>query len=119
MNETPMNPPTTHWRLRLGALMESTAITRLVTALIILNAAILGIQTYPGLKAEWGELLTLDQLILAVFILELALRFIARGLSLLRDPWAVFDCLVVGVALCRPAVHSPCCVRRACSGCRG
>ena len=100
MNETPMNPPSTHWRLRLGALMESTAITRLVTALIILNAAILGIQTYPGLMAEWGELLlTLDQLILAVFILELALRFVARGLALLRDPWAVFDCLVVGVAL--------------------
>ena len=100
MNETPMNPPSNHWRLRLGALMESTAITRLVTALIILNAAILGIQTYPGLMAEWGELLlTLDQLILAVFILELALRFVARGLGLLRDPWAVFDCLVVGVAL--------------------
>nr|WP_167144390.1 ion transporter [Pseudomonas sp. OTU750018] len=100
MNETPMNPPSNHWRLRLGALMESTAITRLVTALIILNAAILGIQTYPSLMAEWGELLlTLDQLILAVFILELALRFVARGLALLRDPWAVFDCLVVGVAL--------------------
>jgi voltage-gated sodium channel len=95
-----MNSPTLHWRLRLGALMESKAITRLITTLIIINAAILGLQTYPALMADWGPLLvTLDKIILAVFILELALRFTARGLSLLRDPWAVFDCLVVGVAL--------------------
>lgn len=100
MNDKTVNPTPRHWRQRLGALMESTAITRLVTVLIVLNAAILGIQTYPHLMADWGEvLLTLDQLILAVFIIELTLRFVARGLGLLRDPWAVFDCLVVGVAL--------------------
>jgi voltage-gated sodium channel len=71
-----------------------------ITELIILNTAILGLQTYPSLMADWGTwLLMLDKLILAVFIVELALRFIARGLGLLRDPWAVFDCLVVGGAL--------------------
>jgi voltage-gated sodium channel len=86
--------------LRLAALMESQTITRLVTTLIILTAAILGMQTSPDLMAQWGELLLgLDQLILVLFILELSLRFVARGLALLRDPWAVFDCLVVGIAL--------------------
>jgi voltage-gated sodium channel len=86
--------------LRLAALMESQTITRLVTTLIILNAAILGMQTSPDLMAQWGELLLgLDQLILLLFIVELSLRFVARGLGLLRDPWAVFDCLVVGIAL--------------------
>lgn len=100
MNQAPTNPMSSAWRLRLGALMESTAVTRVITVLIILNAAILGIQTYPSLMADWGTwLLMLDKLILAVFIVELALRFVARGLGLLRDPWAVFDCLVVGVAL--------------------
>jgi voltage-gated sodium channel len=95
-----LTPSTTTWRLRLAALMESQTITRLVTTLIILNAAILGMQTSPGLMAQWGELLLgLDQLILVLFILELGLRFVARGLGLLRDPWAVFDCLVVGIAL--------------------
>jgi voltage-gated sodium channel len=57
-------------------------------------------QTSAGLMAQWGELLLgLDQLILVLVILELGLRFVARGLGLLRDPWAVFDCLVVGIAL--------------------
>jgi voltage-gated sodium channel len=100
MNEMPINMRPTHWRQRLGVMMESKAIVRLITILIILNAAILGIQTYPGLMAEWGGVLTaLDRLILAVFIIEIALRFAAHGIGLLRDPWAVFDCLVVGVAL--------------------
>jgi voltage-gated sodium channel len=100
MPEYSLTPSSTTWRSRLAALMESQSITRLVTALIILNAAILGMQTSPGLMAQWGELLlSLDQLILVLFILELSLRFVARGLGLLRDPWAVFDCLVVGIAL--------------------
>ncbi|MEK8080365.1 ion transporter [Pseudomonas sp. XK-1] len=100
MPEYSLTPSTTAWRSRLAALMESQTITRLVTTLIILNAAILGMQTSPGLMAQWGELLLgLDQLILLLFILELGLRFVARGLGLLRDPWAVFDCLVVGIAL--------------------
>ena len=100
MPEYSLTPSTTAWRSRLAALMESQTITRLVTTLIILNAAILGMQTSPGLMAQWGELLLgLDQLILVLFILELGLRFVARGLGLLRDPWAVFDCLVVGIAL--------------------
>ena len=100
MPEYSLTPSTTAWRSRLAALMESQTITRLVTTLIILNAAILGMQTSAGLMAQWGELLLgLDQLILLLFILELGLRFVARGLGLLRDPWAVFDCLVVGIAL--------------------
>ncbi len=100
MPEYSLTPSATAWRSRLAALMESQTITRLVTTLIILNAAILGMQTSPGLMAQWGELLLgLDQLILVLFILELGLRFVARGLGLLRDPWAVFDCLVVGIAL--------------------
>mgnify|MGYP002717517550 CR=1 FL=1 len=44
-------------------------------------------------------LLIIDSLILACFVIELALRFTARGIGLLRDPWAVFDCLVIGIAL--------------------
>jgi voltage-gated sodium channel len=50
--------------------------------------------------ADWGKpLLIIDSLILACFVIELALRFTARGIGLLRDPWAVFDCLVIGIAL--------------------
>ncbi|WP_372866072.1 ion transporter [Pseudomonas sp.] len=100
MPENTLTPSYVTWRERLAELMESPGITRLVTTLIILNAAILGMETSPSLMADWGSLLlALDKLILGIFILELAMRFIARGAGLLRDPWAVFDCLVVGIAL--------------------
>jgi voltage-gated sodium channel len=100
MTEHTIAPSDCSWRLRLAALMESAPVSRLITALIIINAAILGMETSPALMAEWGGLLTmLDQLILALFIIELTLRLVGRGIGLLRDPWAVFDCLVVGVAL--------------------
>ncbi|WP_061239105.1 ion transporter [Ectopseudomonas composti] len=99
MQELELNP-SSDWRQRLGAVMDGTSIQRLVTLLIIVNAAILGLQTSPAIMNEWGKpLLLLDGLILACFVIELALRFIARGVSLLRDPWAIFDCVVVGIAL--------------------
>ncbi|ERI53264.1 ion transporter [Pseudomonas sp. EGD-AK9] len=100
MNELELKQSPADWRQRLGQLMDGLAVQRLVTLLIVINAAILGLQTSPAIMADWGRpLLTLDAIILACFVIELALRFAARGPGLLRDPWAVFDCLVVGIAL--------------------
>ena len=100
MNEFELNQSSSDWRQRLGQLMEGPSVQRLVTLLIVVNAAILGLQTSPAIMTEWGRpLLMLDAVLLTCFVIELALRFAARGIGLLRDPWAVFDCLVVGIAL--------------------
>jgi voltage-gated sodium channel len=48
----------------------------------------------------YGNLLTsVDQTILYIFILELVLRLIAYRLNFFKDPWSIFDFLVVGIAL--------------------
>ena len=104
LDQTPMHElelnPSSDWRQRLGAIMDGATMQRLVTLLIIINAVILGLQTSPSIMADWGTpLLILDTFILTCFVIELVLRFTARGIGLLRDPWAVFDCLVVGIAL--------------------
>ena len=92
--------PRSAWRLKLAAIMDGPQVQRLITALILINAAILGLLTSPPIVAQWGWLLLpVDMFILAVFVIELGLRFAARGLALLRDPWAVFDCLVIGISL--------------------
>ncbi|TBU75376.1 ion transporter [Phytopseudomonas daroniae] len=97
---TPLPTLNTAWRLKLAEVMDGTLVQRLITTLILINAAILGMLTSAKIVSEWGWLLLpVDMFILAVFVIELALRFIARGIGLLRDPWAVFDCLVVGIAL--------------------
>ncbi len=53
-----------------------------VAALIIINTIVLGMETYPSVMNDYGDLLTLiDQAILSAFILELVLRVVAYRLD--------------------------------------
>jgi len=88
------------WLQRLKAWLEMPLVQRSLIALILFNALILGLQTSSTVMTAWGPLLIVaDQVILAVFVVEIALRLIAHRLSFLRDPWSVFDFAVVAVAL--------------------
>lgn len=88
------------WRLRLARWIECPPIQYSITAIILLNALILGMETSPALRAEWGHVLKLaDRACLTVFVIELALKLTAyRGLFW-RNGWNWFDALVVGIAL--------------------
>jgi voltage-gated sodium channel len=69
-------------------------------SLIIINAVILGLETSKSVVAAFGPVLEiLDQLILAVFVIEIAARIMVHRWGFFRDPWSVFDFLVVGIAL--------------------
>jgi len=94
-----VNPPPP-WRARLLAVTDAPRFQRFIIALIVINAAILGLETSPAVMARAGRvLLALDGLILAVFVAELALRIGAHGRAFFRDPWSLFDTFVVGIAL--------------------
>ena len=93
-------PAPAHWRARLAARIEHPPVQRVLIALILLNALILGLETSPAVMARWGDLLVgLDRAILAVFVIEIALRLAAHGTRFFRDPWSVFDFIVVAIAL--------------------
>ena len=80
--------------------MAHSFIQHALVVLIVLNAAILGLETNHELMAEWGEILHwLDHAILWVFIAEIIVLISARGLGYFKDPWCVFDFIVVGIAL--------------------
>jgi voltage-gated sodium channel len=71
-----------------------------VLGLIILNAVVLGLETSDLLMARYGPWLRmLDQAMLGVFVLEIGLRIVAWRGAFFRDPWSVFDFVVVGIAL--------------------
>src|SRR5690606_21108912 len=100
MPELDLTPSRADWRQHLARIMDGKAVQRLVTTLILVNAAILGLLTSKETVDQWGWLLLpLDAAILACFVIELALRFAARGVALVRDPWALFDCIVIAIAL--------------------
>jgi len=88
------------WRGRLARALELPRVQGTLIALILVNAALLGLETFPDIRAQWGDWLQrFDQAILAVFVVEIALRLVAHRLSFFRDPWSVFDFVVVGIAL--------------------
>jgi voltage-gated sodium channel len=75
-------------------------VNRIIIALIVINAVILGLETYPAIMASVGPWLVLaDHVILAIFVAELALRLVAHGTAFWRDPWNVFDAFIVGISL--------------------
>jgi len=88
------------WRGRLAATLETPRLQGALIALILINAIVLGLETFPATKTHWGAgLHALDRAILAVFVAEIALRLAAHRLAFFRDPWSVFDFVVVGIAL--------------------
>ena len=85
---------------RAGTWVESTPVQWVITALIVVNAIILGLETSATVMAAAGPVIHLvDQAILAVFVIELVLRIGYRRLAFFRDGWSVFDFVVVAIAL--------------------
>jgi voltage-gated sodium channel len=96
----PSLPPTTAPHTPLQAFLAHPAVGNGVLALIIINAVILGLETSPAAMKAWGPtLLMLDKAILAVFVVEIALRIVAHRGAFFRDAWSLFDLFVVAIAL--------------------
>lgn len=90
----------TTWRNRLGNWIAQPSVERVLIALILINALILGLETFPAVMDRYGSLLkALDATILAIFVVELTLRIVAHGWRFFRDPWSIFDFSVVAIAL--------------------
>ncbi len=89
-------------RNALWRIVESPLFTGVIIAVIVANAVVLGLQTYPGLERDHGDLLDLvNEIFLGVFVVELAVRFAAYGrrpLDFFRGGWNIFDLVVVGAA---------------------
>jgi voltage-gated sodium channel len=80
--------------------VESPRIQNCIMALIVINAIVLGLETVPSVMQDYGGiLLATDSVILGVFVVEILLRLFAHGLAFFRDPWSLFDFVVVGIAL--------------------
>jgi len=96
----------TPWQQKVEDFVDNTIIQYAIVVLIILNAALLGLETSPEVMHAYGsELVLLDHVILGIFILELVLLIIARGIDFFKDPWSVFDFIVIAIALV-PATES-------------
>ena len=73
-----------------------------IIAVILANAVVLGMQTYPDLAERHGDMLDLlNAVFLGVFVVELLLRvgsYGRRPQAFFRNGWNVFDFIVIAAA---------------------
>jgi voltage-gated sodium channel len=68
--------------------------------LIVINAITLGLETSTTvMDAVGGLLMALDRTILAIFVVELIAKLLVYRTRFHKDPWNVFDFIVIGIAL--------------------
>lgn len=88
------------WRHALMRFIESAVVRNSITGLIIVNAIVLGMETSEQVRAAIGPALTFfNKLVLAVFVVELAIKLTVYRLQFFRSGWNIFDFIIVGISL--------------------
>ncbi|MEP5024905.1 MAG: ion transporter, partial [Anderseniella sp.] len=86
-------------RSRLASLVNHVRFEKIIVGLIVLNAITLGLETSPWWMSRFGEaLMFVDKAILAIFVAEVTARLIVDFKGFWRDPWRIFDFIIVAVA---------------------
>lgn len=80
-------------------LVESDTFVWSITALILINAVSLGLETNKDVTAAYGPYLrAIDLFILIIFTIELSLKLYAYRGNFFRSGWNVFDFVIVAIA---------------------
>jgi voltage-gated sodium channel len=86
---------------RAHRIASSERFQNVIFAIIVLNALIIGLETYRPLVARWHDVfLVLDALFLAVYVVELVIRFVAvrcNPRTFFSNGWNVFDFAIVAI----------------------
>ena len=80
--------------------IEAPLTQRFIMVVIITNAVVLGLETSPSTMAVAGDLIiALDKAALAIFVAEIGIKLLVYRLKFFRDPWNIFDFVIVGISL--------------------
>ena len=83
---------------QLRVFVEQELIKNGIMAVIIFNAVTLGLSTSNTLFDSYGNIFRIiDSTVLAIFVIELSLKFYAYGLRFFLNAWNLFDLFVVSV----------------------
>lgn len=84
----------------LGRVIESPFFRHFITGLILFNGLVLGLATSKSIMAEYGSVIGwIDNIIVAIFTVEIAMRITVHRVNFFKDPWSLFDFFVVAISL--------------------
>jgi voltage-gated sodium channel len=87
-------------RQRIQTFVEAGRFEHAITAVIVINAIGLGLETSPQVMARFGGIIhALDRAAIVIFVIELAMKLFAYRLSFFRNGWNLFDFLIVTLAV--------------------
>ncbi|WP_157052526.1 ion transporter [Ornithinibacillus contaminans] len=81
-------------------LSEHPIFTNTIIFLIMINAILVGLETYTGIANKYGDLLYIgDRFLLWVFTIEIIIRLIGRKSfsNFFKDPWNLFDVVIIAL----------------------
>ncbi|MCC9624414.1 ion transporter [Thalassospira sp. MA62] len=85
---------------QLRRIVESSRFKNFITAVIALNAVILGFETSQTVMDHAGTVLEiLDQIAVAIFVVELLMKLAVYRLGFFKRAWNVFDFTIVAITL--------------------
>ncbi|PKR49128.1 ion transporter [Thalassospira povalilytica] len=84
----------------LRRIVESSRFKNFITIVIAVNAVILGFETSETVMAKAGTVLhVLDQIAVAIFVVELLMKLAVYRLAFFKRAWNVFDFTIVAITL--------------------
>ncbi|WP_212926559.1 ion transporter [Oceanobacillus sp. J11TS1] len=86
---------------RCSAIAENKTFINVIIGLIVLNAIIVGFETYPSISNRFGSTIYwLDTLLLIVFTIEIIIRLIGSSspITFFKNPWNIFDFVIVSAS---------------------
>ncbi|KEO54942.1 ion transporter [Thioclava pacifica] len=87
-------------RDRIAKWLDTSAFRNTITAVILFNALLLGLETSDSAMAAAGGMIRLlDMACLSVFVIEIGLKLFVQRLGFFRSGWNLFDFTIVGVSL--------------------
>ena len=85
---------------RLARLVDSDAFNITIAGVIIANAIVLGLETFPAVMESYGDqLIIANEVCYGIFVVELVLRFASYGKrpqDFFKSGWNIFDLIVIG-----------------------
>ena len=80
--------------------VESRWFQNFIITIILINGAVLGIQTIEGLTPSSMLILDMvDKICLTIFVVELSMKLIIYRTSFFKRGWNIFDLIIVGISL--------------------
>ncbi|WP_407679050.1 ion transporter [Candidatus Seribacter sulfatis] len=91
------------------SIVNSKFFQRLILVTILLAGVVVGVQTFKAFAGEHAIVLnTLDSFILGIFVIEAVIKILAEGnrpQNYFKNPWNVFDFIIVVACLLGPVIH--------------